>query len=295
MAAVKKKQSAKGKRPPKKGLRGRMPVKRSINMVLVDENKINPLKAIAGILLIVLLATAFGKFMVLDRLNAVTRAMNRVDTVRTALEEARAELKQYDGIEDDFAHLTYADMTDEEMGRVDRVMILDLVSSILPDGKTTRSWSVTGNILSVNIIGHTLQNLNLLSRRIEESPIVDTCAISTAQKGDQKQKKENVITKALSEALEARREQAEDPLERIWLTIVANIVSPLINEHVQARLTIYLRQPVAPEAPAEGETPAEGAPGGDEGIAKKPSRTPLALVLMKAEMAAPEPEEVEAP
>ena len=32
-------------------LKGRMPTKRTINLVLVDENKINPLMAILGILL----------------------------------------------------------------------------------------------------------------------------------------------------------------------------------------------------------------------------------------------------
>ena len=39
----------------KKGIGARMPVKRSINLVLVDENKINPLEAVLGIILIVAL------------------------------------------------------------------------------------------------------------------------------------------------------------------------------------------------------------------------------------------------
>ena len=40
-------------------LKGKMPTKRSINLVLVDENKINPLTAILGILLILVLAVVF--------------------------------------------------------------------------------------------------------------------------------------------------------------------------------------------------------------------------------------------
>ena len=43
---------------------GRMPVKRKINLTLINENRIDPLKAIPAILLILLLALVFGKFLV---------------------------------------------------------------------------------------------------------------------------------------------------------------------------------------------------------------------------------------
>jgi hypothetical protein len=43
--------------------RGRMPVKTSINLVPVNENKINLGIAIPAILLIILLAAAFRKYM----------------------------------------------------------------------------------------------------------------------------------------------------------------------------------------------------------------------------------------
>ena len=72
----------------KKGIGGRMPTKRSINLVVVDENKINPIKAVLGILLILVLAAAFGKFLVYDRLAEVNHAQARV----TDLTRERGEL-----------------------------------------------------------------------------------------------------------------------------------------------------------------------------------------------------------
>ena len=57
----------------KKVLRN-IPVKRSINLVLVNEKKVNVPKALLGILIIAALAGVFSKFLVIDRLNAMNSA-----------------------------------------------------------------------------------------------------------------------------------------------------------------------------------------------------------------------------
>ena len=76
-------------------MKGKLPTKRSINLVLVDENKINPLTAILGVLLIVVLAGAFSKFLVIDRLNAYAQsrpgwslAPSNYEGVRVNLDES---------------------------------------------------------------------------------------------------------------------------------------------------------------------------------------------------------------
>ena len=215
---------------PKKGLRGRMPVKRSINLILVDENKISVPKATLGIILIVILAGLFGKFMVLDRLNAVSAAASKVTRVKSELAAVEALLEQYGDVEDTYAHYTYADMTDAEQSMVDRVSVLELVGTILPAGETSldpeefqtrlvaligdycagsedvpdmnafiaqlyqlirritpmgysvQSWTVSGNLLNVEIRGSSLERLNRLARQLEKEAIVNNCAITTARK-----------------------------------------------------------------------------------------------------------------
>lgn len=260
MAAVKK-GAAKGKRPPKKGLRGRMPTKRSINLILIDENKISPLKAVPGIILVVVLAAAFSKYFVADRLIAMSRASNQASSVQSTLDKATQTLKEYEGIEDTYAHLTYAGMTQEELDRVDRVKILELVSTILPQGESTRSWNVSGNILTVEITGSSLENLNQLARRIEESPIVDSCAIATAVKNEQKQPSNNLAdngSQTLAGALESRRQAVENGLVDTMLSAMNSILKPAESQEVQARFTIYLRQP--PEEEETSDAPADEAP-----------------------------------
>ena len=60
--AAKKTKPAQGKGKGKSLLKGKMPTKRSIHLVLVDENKINPLTAILGVLLVLVLAAAFSGY-----------------------------------------------------------------------------------------------------------------------------------------------------------------------------------------------------------------------------------------
>ena len=126
--AAKKIKPAKGKGV----LKGKLPTKRSINLVLVDENKINPLTAILGILLIVVLAGVFSKFLVIDRLDAMAQAQGRVTRLQGDLDSAMDALDNIGDIGETYAHYTLEGMTAAELNQVDRVLVLALVDSILP-------------------------------------------------------------------------------------------------------------------------------------------------------------------
>ena len=234
--AAKKIKPAKGKGV----LKGKLPTKRSINLVLVDENKINPLTAILGILLIIVLAGVFSKFLVIDRLDAMSQAQGRVTRLQGDLDSAMDALDNIGDIGETYAHYTLEGMTAAELNQVDRVLVLALVDSILPvveegpseeeiagilksmfrDAPATGNdaldtsrqrarldlleqlvpvpeyvvnrWSLTDNLLTLEINGQTLERLNELRRQIEKSPIVDSCAIMTANKDARRNAQEGV-------------------------------------------------------------------------------------------------------
>lgn len=303
MAALKQR-PAKGKRPPKKGLRGRMPVKRSINLVLIDEKKIKPMKALPAVLLVIVLAAAFSKFMVMDRLMAMSNASGKVTSIQSSLTQATEALKQYEGVEDTYAHMTYKDMTAEELGRVDRVKVLEMVSEYLSDS-SARTWSLSGNMLVVDVSGKTLENLNQLARRIEQSPIVDTCVITTAQKEMSKSSSLGLSSgQSLSQALERRRQELEGGASNPVLSAMSSALSALNPETVVGRFTIYLCQPkepdptatpeatAAPDQTEAGASPADEA--GQEGQSGAPEQTGVKKPA-RSSRAASVPEEVSAP
>lgn len=198
--ATAKNKPAKGK----KGLRGRMPTKRSINLVLVDENKISIPKAILGIILIVALAAVFGKFLVYDRIMAVSRAEAKVVKLRDTLDDLTALKDSFGDVETTYAHYTIEGMTEAELSLVDRLQVLDLMAGVLPDPDdadddevVVRSWSVSENVLTVEVRGESLETLNALARSLEQSPIVDSCTITTANKESNKRTDEAVLARMI--------------------------------------------------------------------------------------------------
>ena len=231
MAAAKNR-SAQGKKAQGK-YRGRLPAKNSINLVLNNDKKLDWRKALPAILLIVALAVAFGKYLVLDRLNAVDKAAARVVELQTQLDDIQDKIGDIGEIEDTYAHYTIDGMTQAELGLVDRVEILKLVRKVqianasmstsefsarlsaagdaMRQAQTTTpqwsdigayvknsiadlmglnrqsstestTWSVTGNVLTVNVSGLSLQTLNDVARMLEQQPIVDSCVLTTANK-----------------------------------------------------------------------------------------------------------------
>ena len=234
--AAKKIKPAKGKGV----LKGKLPTKRSINLVLVNENKINPLFAFVGIVLIVALAAAFSKFLVIDRLAAMDRAQGKAKRIQSELDSTLDALENIGDVSDTYAHYTLEGMTAAELNLVDRTLVLALVDSILPvvepgptedeiaailksmfrDAPVTDNdglvdarqrerldmleqlvpvpeyivnrWSLTDNLLTIEVNGQTLERLNELRQQVERSPIVDNCAIVTANRDVRRTNQEGV-------------------------------------------------------------------------------------------------------
>ena len=78
-------------------------------------------------------------------------------------------------------------MTDEEMARTDRVEVLDLIQRVVLPQAALSSWSVTGNVLTLDISRANLQEINLLAQQLNEDPLVDFCTVTTAATNDPRQ------------------------------------------------------------------------------------------------------------
>ncbi len=172
--------------------RGRMPTKRSINLVKVDEKKPKIGIAIPAMILIVILAGVFSKFFVIDRFAEMDAAFAEVVRLRNQVDDLNDALEKYTDVEDVYAHYTKADMKAEELALVDRVLVIDLVKKVLPEGKGSKKWNVTGNVLTIEVAESTLGKQNELTKEIEKSPIVDSCTITRASKNKDKEKDEEV-------------------------------------------------------------------------------------------------------
>ena len=177
---MKKKQAAPRGRLP----RGKIPTKTEINLAVIGEKHINPLVAMPAILLIILLAALFGKFLVVDRLAAVAEAEREVSQLQTQLDAGYKELTDFAELSDLYAHYTFSGMTQEEQTRVARGEVLSLIQRVVLPQAGIDSLSVTDNEMTLNMTGSTLQEINLLVQKLEADPLVNFCTVTTAESSE---------------------------------------------------------------------------------------------------------------
>ena len=163
-----------------------LPVKRTINLIDLTKNSINLKLAIPGIILIILGAGFLSKYAVADRLLAMYRAQSAAASAQRELDAAYDELGSFGDLLDRYAHYTYSGMTAEELSRVDRTLIVDLIQRLILPEATLGAWSVNGNELTVNITGNNLQEINLIIQKLETDPLVDFCKVTTAVKNERR-------------------------------------------------------------------------------------------------------------
>ena len=175
-----------GKKSEKKagGKRGKLPVKRSINLAMTDEKPVNLKVGIPAFILILVAAFAFGKFAVADRLLEVSRAEAEVAALRSELNAAYDRLNSFGELTEIYAHYTYSGMTQEEISRADRASAIALIRRvILPRGQVS-NWTLSGNVLTLNFVCDDLRVVNRTVQDIESDPHVNFCTVNTAATND---------------------------------------------------------------------------------------------------------------
>ena len=168
---------------PASGRRGKRsyPVKRTINLAMTDVKPLNLALAIPLVILVLAAAVAFGKFAVVDRLAAVSRAEGEAAEAKSRLDAAYQRLDTYGELSELYAHYTYSGMTDEEVHRTDRSRVLDLVRDVIYPRVTVDRWTLNGNILTVTMTGDTLEDINETAQIVKAEEIVDVCTVTNAK------------------------------------------------------------------------------------------------------------------
>lgn len=193
-------------------VRGRLPAKKSINMAVVGQKKTRISTAILAVILILIAAAAIGKFLVMDRLNEVEREEQKVRDLRNELSLANAKLDSFGELKETYAHYTFADMTGEEMRRVERSDVVELIESVVLPAAELNSWNVKENQLTLNVTLDTLQDTNLLAQLLNEEAMVEFATVKNAVTNEIKQEEPPVIAEELADEEEAAEEAPAEEL-----------------------------------------------------------------------------------
>ena len=177
MAAATMNVESKGK---KARVRGKLPETRYINMATVGQKKTSIVTALLVLILILVAAAAIAKFAVMDRLTEVDQAERKVRDMRTQLSAANAKLDSFGELKEKYAHYTLADFTNEELNRVDRSDVVELINNVILPVAELKTWNVKKNQLTMNITMDTLQDTNLLVQELNENEMVTYASVKSA-------------------------------------------------------------------------------------------------------------------
>lgn len=162
--------------------KGKMPTKDFINVQTRTKQAFSVKKNLPLLIVIAVAVIVLGKFFVVDKIVDLATEANRISTIQQELQTTKAQISSKGDIEEEYAHYTTSGMTDEELSRVDRVEAMRLVDSAFRGGNVSRSWNLTGNIMTLQVTGSSLSELNQLAADLETDPIVERCVISSANK-----------------------------------------------------------------------------------------------------------------
>ncbi len=233
-------------------VRGRLPVKRSINMATVGEKKTRATTVILVFLLVLIAIAAFSKFLVMDRLEVVNQEEQKVRDLRTQLSAANAKLDSFGELKEKYAHYTFADMTNEELRRVERSDVVELIERLVMPNAALNSWNVKQNQLTLNVTLDTLQDTNELAQLLNEDPMVEFATVKNAVTNEIKRETPPAVAAPTTPAPAAEPEgegeapAAEEPAEgqaqeqpsEGEAEAEEETVEPLFN--VTAQIIVYL-------------------------------------------------------
>ena len=156
------------------------PSKVTLNLAMREKSPFRPSRLLPPLLLLIIAAALFGKFAVADRLSQVGAAQQAL----IQLEQRRDELVQatqgYEELLEEYDRYSIHWMSDDEKALVLPSDMLDLMEQELMPYSQVQSASFTGNTLSLQLGGITLEDTSKIVQRLYQLPQVVNVSVYTA-------------------------------------------------------------------------------------------------------------------
>lgn len=156
------------------------PSKMTINLAIREQGKWRPGRVIPMFAALTVAAVLFGKFAVADRLAEVSREQHMLNLLQSQAEALQERTEGYDILLEEYGRYSVGWMTEEEKDSVDRIGILDMVEQELMAAGSVRQFTVSGNTLSAELTGITLEDTSHIVQRLYHWPIVGQVSVYTA-------------------------------------------------------------------------------------------------------------------
>ena len=156
-----------------------------MNLAMKEKSQFAPGKLIPLLLVLAVLAGLFGKFAVADRLAKVDRAQAELSALQQQKSSLEAATADFEELSEKYARYSTGWMTEDEQAAVTRAEMLSLIEIELMPGSRVQRMSASGNILSVELSGVTLEDTSRFVQSLYQRPDVTNVAVYTASTKDE--------------------------------------------------------------------------------------------------------------
>lgn len=157
--------------------RGALPKKRRANLARVTRRRVRwekPLATSVCAAALIWLAVNYGIIARLEKLRAAREALLEK---QAQYQQAEETLHSYYASRDVYVHVTWADMTAEEIRLVDPSEVAALLERVVLPVSPLESVRVADNAAELSLTVRTLEEANMLARRLREEPLVEYCSV----------------------------------------------------------------------------------------------------------------------
>lgn len=184
------------------GANRKYPTKTKINLIEKENRLKQNVVALVIFACFMCLLAVFTKFMVIDKLNEVSRAEQQYNTELTALQTLQAQNENYDRVAQEYSHYGNSMLNDDELSLQDRAKMMDVIDQKVKVDSGIQSIVISGNTATLTIEKTTLAEVSDVVAALEESDIVQYVAPSTAER--QVDSGESVISSSGEENVESQ-------------------------------------------------------------------------------------------
>ena len=153
------------------------PTKRSMNLYFRPDRTTRPATIALYVLFVLVVLLGLAKVLVYDLWVKVDNARTAYEAVESRLEDAMAELADYDEVKEEYQRYS---ATDEERELIDRMEVLALLDDAVGATAQLSSVAMSGRVVQVQFSQVTLAQTADIVRRLEASPIVERITVNTA-------------------------------------------------------------------------------------------------------------------
>ena len=166
------------------------------------KSEFNPVKVGVIALAIILVTLLFTKFAILDPLQQKTDALAELSAKQDQMDILNAKLAGWDELQALYGRYSYGWMTENETNLVERMDIVRLLETkILPRARI-EDFTISGNVLTVNLEGITLKQTSSLVTTLEQDPLVTSATVYKASNDDAEIKEVNMVVILAKEVTE---------------------------------------------------------------------------------------------